>query len=157
MRQKMHLAWWQFCLWPAETNRGKMENSNMTQQHEHSMSSMTHMFTMHMILVSWCASEWQSSFSLAFKIAHCFTFEVLTQFLRFLCKIWLTWSTSRLMRGSPSNAEVSQPLVNTRWKPNDIRVSRATTGSRTMSKAAERSIQFSITSSESKIYLKCLR
>lgn len=47
----------------------------------------------------------------------------------------LAWSTSRLMRGSPSKAELSQPLVNTRSNPNDISASRATAGSWTMSKA----------------------
>ncbi|KAG7263595.1 hypothetical protein CRUP_035578 [Coryphaenoides rupestris] len=38
----------------------------------------------------------------------------------------------RLMTGSPSNAEQSHPLVSSRWKPRDTRVSRAASGSWTM-------------------------
>lgn len=42
---------------------------------------------------------------------------------------------SRFIRGSPSSAELSHPLVNTRSNPRVKRVSRAATGSWTMSKA----------------------
>jgi len=52
----------------------------------------------------------------------------------------LTCSASLLMRDNPSSAELSQPLVNTRSNPREIRVSSATRGSCTMSKA-ERSMQ----------------
>lgn len=47
----------------------------------------------------------------------------------------LTCSASLLIKDNPSSAELSQPLVNTRSNPREIRVSNATRGSCTMSKA----------------------
>lgn len=52
-----------------------------------------------------------------------------TTILPFAC------SASLLIKDNPSSAELSQPLVNTRSNPREIRVSSATRGSCTMSKA----------------------
>lgn len=47
----------------------------------------------------------------------------------------LTCSTSRLITGKPSSAELSQPLVKILSKPSEIRASNATAGSWTISNA----------------------